>query len=717
MPGRNLARKVGIKMMQLRFLCTFTGLVSLGALGAACGGGTRAAAPVATADVSVGATAAAAGETLRAAPRADASLLPRQLIFGNPERAAPYVSHDGKKLAWLAPKDGVLNVFVAPVGDVTQARAVTDEKGRPIPGFSWAYDNQHILYAIDKNGDENVHVFSVDVGTSSVKDLTPFAKTQGRIQGLSEKFPGVVVLGTNDRDEKYHDVYRVDIASGQRTLLQKNEAFVGFLIDDSFKVRYALQPKSDGGFDLMLSNGKGAFTPFQTIPPEDNLTTGPLGFDNSGTTLFMRESRDRDTSALVALNTKTQQQKVLAEDARADVAGLLLSPKDGHAQAASFDYERRTWKILDPAIEPDLAYLKTVVDGDMDVISRSQDDKIWTVAYVVSDGPVRFYLYDRTKKSATFLFSNRPALDGLKLARMQPRVIPARDGRALVSYLSLPPDADPTGTGKPNSPLPTVLYVHGGPWARDSWGFNGAHQWLTSRGYAVLSVNYRGSTGFGKSFVNAGDKQWAGTMHDDLIDAVKWATDNAISDSRRIAIMGGSYGGYATLVGLTFTPEVFACGVDVVGPSNLNTLLSSIPPYWAPLLENFARRVGDPRTEEGKQLLSERSPLTRASAIVRPLLIGQGANDPRVKQAESDQIVGAMKAKKLPVSYVLFPDEGHGFARPENRIAFFAVAEMFLAQHLGGVYQPVGNDFAGSSISVPDGAQQIPGLAQALAKK
>jgi dipeptidyl aminopeptidase/acylaminoacyl peptidase len=706
-----------MKAMQLRILCTFAGLMGWGALGAACGGGTRTGEPVATAGAAVGAADAASGEAMGTAPRADASLLQRKLIFGNPERAAPHVSHDGKRLAWLAPKDGVLNVFVAPVGDVSQARAVTDEKGRPIPGFSWAYDNRHILYAIDKNGDENVHVFSVDVGTSSVKDLTPFAKTQGRIQRLSEKFPGFAVVGTNDRDEKYHDVYRVDISSGQRTLLQKNDAFAGFLIDDAFKVRYALKPKSDGGFDLMSSDGKGAFTPFQTIPPEDNLTTGPLGFDKSGTTLFMRESRDRDTSALVALNTQTQKQRVLAEDARSDVAGLLLSPKDGHAQAASFDYERRSWKILDPAIEQDFAYLKTVVDGDMDVISRSQDDKTWTVAYVVSDGPVRFYLYDRPKKSANFLFSNRPALDDVRLARMQPLVIPARDGRSLVSYLSLPPDADTAGTGKPTNPLATVLYVHGGPWARDSWGFNGAHQWLTSRGYAVLSVNYRGSTGFGKSFVNAGDKEWAGAMHDDLIDAVKWATDNAIADRRRVAIMGGSYGGYATLVGLTFTPEVFACGVDVVGPSNLNTLLSSIPPYWAPLLENFARRVGDPRTEEGKRLLSERSPLTRASAIVRPLLIGQGANDPRVKQAESDQIVNAMKAKKLPVSYVLFPDEGHGFARPENRIAFFAVAEMFLAQHLGGVYQPVGDDFQGASISVPEGAEQIPGLAQALARK
>ncbi len=705
--------------MKLGVLCSLSGLLGLTLLLPACGGGKAPASSPATQGAESGAAPGGGADPapVKAAPRADASVLARKLIFGNPDRAAPRVSPDGKQLAWLAPKEGVLNVYVAPALDVEKAKVVTDEKGRPIPGFSWAFDNKHILYSIDKNGDENVHVFSVDVVSSVVKDLTPFEKTQGRIQGLSDKFPSAAVLATNDRDEKYHDIYRVDIVSGQRTLLQKNEAFAGFVTDDAFKVRFGLKPKPDGGFDLMRSDGKAGFTPFQTIPAEDNLTTGPMGFDKAGTTLFMRDSRDRDTSSLVALNTKTNQPKVLAEDARADVAGLMLSPIDGHVEAVSFDYERRNWKLLDPALEADLAYLKGVVDGDIEVMSRSRDDKTWTVSYVVSDGPVRYYLYDRTQKLATFLFTNRPALEGLKLAKMHPVVIPARDGKALVSYLSLPPSADSDGDGRPSEPLPTVLFVHGGPWARDSWGFSSSHQWLTSRGYAVLSVNYRGSTGFGKSFVNAGDKEWAGKMHEDLLDAVEWAKQSGIADRQRVGIMGGSYGGYATLVGLAFTPEAFTCGVDIVGPSNLNTLLSSIPAYWAPMFEYFARRVGDPRTEEGKKLLSERSPLTRANAIQRPLLIGQGANDPRVKQAESDQIVSAMKAKQLPVSYVLFPDEGHGFARPENRMAFFAVAEMFLAQHLGGVYQPVGSDFEGASISVPEGAEHIPGLSASLPKK
>ena len=272
-------------------------------------------------------------------------------------------------------------------------------------------------------------------------------------------------------------------------------------------------------------------------------------------------------------------------------------------------------------------------------------------------------------------------------------------------------------TGRPNEPLPLVLLVHGGPWARDAWGYDTEHQLLANRGYAVLSVNYRGSTGFGKEFTNAGNKEWAGKMHDDLIDAVDWAVNEKIADPARVAIMGGSYGGYATLVGLTFTPEKFACGVDIVGPSNIFTLLSTIPPYWAPMIQMFKDRVGDPTTDEGKKLLGERSPLNFVEKINKPLLIAQGANDPRVKQSEADQIVAAMKEKKIPMTYVLFPDEGHGFARPQNNLAFYAVAEAFLAEQLGGRYEPADGAFEGSSITIPEGADQVPGIAEALEKK
>jgi dipeptidyl aminopeptidase/acylaminoacyl peptidase len=386
-------------------------------------------------------------------------------------------------------------------------------------------------------------------------------------------------------------------------------------------------------------------------------------------------------------------------------------------QAVAFNYARPEWKVLDRSIQADLDYLKTVAGGDISVTSRTLDDRTWTVAYLMDNRPVRFYLYDRTARRARFLFTNRKALEDLPLATMHPVVIESRDGQDLVSYLTLPVDSDRGRRGRPDRPLPMVLAVHGGPWARDGWGLIPEHQWLANRGYAVLSVNFRGSTGFGKRFINAANGEWAGKMHDDLIDAVNWAVQERIADKDRIAIMGGSYGGYAALVGLTFTPDVFACGVSLVGPSSIITLLNTIPPYWEPEIAMFTTRVGDHRTEEGRRFLESRSPLTFVEGIRRPLLIGQGANDPRVKQSESDQIVDAMQRKGIPVTYALYSDEGHGFARPENRMSWSAVVEAFLSRHLGGRFEPVGNDFAGSTITVPTGAGGAPGLEEALRRQ
>jgi dipeptidyl aminopeptidase/acylaminoacyl peptidase len=340
------------------------------------------------------------------------------------------------------------------------------------------------------------------------------------------------------------------------------------------------------------------------------------------------------------------------------------------------------------------------------------------------NGPVKFYRYIRGAADAekgapgklVFLFNNRDDLADYPLVKMHDRVIKSRDGLDLVSYLSLPPGSDPDGDGVPNEPLPMVLDVHGGPWARDSWGLNGTNQWLANRGYAVLNVNYRGSTGFGKEFLNASNGEWSGKMHDDLLDAVQWAIDEKIADKDKVAIMGGSYGGYATLVGLTYTPDTFACGVDIVGPSSLVTLLQNAPQYWQPFMPVMKVRVGDVNTEEGRAELLKRSPLSLVDKIKKPLLIGQGKHDPRVTQLEADQIVKAMTDHKIPVTYVLYPDEGHGFHRPENNKSFNAVTEAFLAKQLGGRFEPVGDDFNGASITVPTGADQVPGLSVALAK-
>jgi dipeptidyl aminopeptidase/acylaminoacyl peptidase len=351
------------------------------------------------------------------------------------------------------------------------------------------------------------------------------------------------------------------------------------------------------------------------------------------------------------------------------------------------------------------------------VVSRTNADDKWVVAVDPVTAPGSTWLYERKNKKLTRLFVARPELEGAPLVQMFPQEIKARDGLTLVSYLTLPKASDPNGDGKADKPAPMVLLVHGGPWARDGYGYNGYHQWLANRGYAVLSVNFRGSTGYGKKFISAGDLQWGRKMHDDLLDAVDWAVKSGVTTADKVAIMGGSYGGYATLAGMAFTPTTFACGVDIVGPSNLFTLLQTIPPYWEAGKQQFYKRMGDPTTEAGQALLKERSPLHFADKIARPLLIGQGANDPRVNVRESDQIVSAMQAKNIPVTYVVFPDEGHGFARPVNNIAFQSVAENFLGKCLGGRAEPIGATLQASTAQVKHGAEFAPGLAQALQAK
>ncbi|WP_437523946.1 S9 family peptidase [Sorangium sp. So ce726] len=671
-------------------------------------------APEAPAAPAAAAPAAAAPVApTKAGPRADATLLPRRMLFGNPDRMSPQISPDGKRLGFLAPSEGVLNVWVGPAQAPASAKPVTKEQSRGVRTFLFPYANDYVLYRQDKAGDENWHIYAVELKTGQIKDLTPFEGIAAMFEGMSPKIPNEILIGMNDRDKKVHDLYRVDVRTGERKLVRQNDGFVGFVTDHDFKARLASRMTRDGGQEYLDLTGKEP-KPFVAFGPEDAVTSEAIGFDAAGKTLYFRDSRGRDTSALVTLDLRKAKPAVLAEDAKADVSDVIVHPKTGKVQAAASERERKRWQVLDKSIQPDLDALRAVADGELDVLSRSLDDKRWTVGYTVSDGPVRYYLYDRDSKKATFLFTNRAALESQPLVKMRPVVIKARDGLELVSYLSLPRAADPDGDGKPERPLSMVLLVHGGPWARSSFRLDPMHQWLANRGYAVLSVNFRGSTGFGKRFVNAGDLEWAGKMHNDLLDAVDWSVAQGIADRARVAIMGGSYGGYATLVGLTFTPETFACGVDIVGPSNLVTLLQSIPPYWAPMLELFAKRVGDPRTEDGRDLLRTRSPLYRADQIKRPLLIGQGANDPRVKQAESDQIVKAMTGKGIPVTYVLYPDEGHGFARPENSMSFNAIAETFLAQCLDGSYEPVGGDFKKSSVTVPVGAEVVHGLSAAL---
>jgi dipeptidyl aminopeptidase/acylaminoacyl peptidase len=406
---------------------------------------------------------------------------------------------------------------------------------------------------------------------------------------------------------------------------------------------------------------------------------------------------------------------VVAQDRRADIEGGLYHPRTGRLQAYEVDYLTHEYVAVDPSLQPDLDFLKREAAGRFTITSRTEADDLWTVAIDRVSAPVSTWLYERNARKLTLLYVGRPELVDAPLVPMHAHEIRARDGLTLVSYLSLPKAVDNAGTAA--RPVPLVLLVHGGPWARDEFGFNAIHQWLANRGYAVLSVNFRGSTGFGKGFISAGDLQWGRRMHDDLLDAVGWAVQRGFTTADRVAIMGGSYGGYATLAGLAFTPTTFACGVDIVGPSNLFTLLETIPPYWEAFKQQFYKRMGDPTTEAGRAMLKERSPLNAADRIVRPLLIGQGANDPRVNVRESDQIVEAMAKHGIPVTYIVFPDEGHGFARPDNSIAFWAVTENFLATCLGGRAEPIGAVLESSTAEVRHGAAFASGLQQAIDAK
>jgi dipeptidyl aminopeptidase/acylaminoacyl peptidase len=647
------------------------------------------------------------------AAAAETPLIPRKSLFGNPDKAAARISPDGKHLSYLAPVDGVLNVWVAPIEQPDDAKPVTKDTKRGIRSYYWAYTSKHILYRQDVGGDEDWHVYCTELESATTTDLTPLKNVAAQLETLTYRHPEEILVGLNDRDPQLHDIYRINILTAERKLVLKNPGFASFVCDEDLKVRFGAKFTPDGGQLLQKPDGKDGWTDFLKIPMEDTLTTSPVGFNKAGDVLYMMDSGGRDTGAMISIDLKSGDRKVLAASDKADVNGLLSHPTENTIEAVSFNYLRKEWQVLDKRVGADLDYLKTVADGDVEVTSRTLDDNHWIVGYVMDNGPVRYYRYDRQAKKAHFLFTNRQELENLKLAKMHPLIIPARDGLKLVSYLTLPVGSNTNDDQRPEKPLAMVLDVHGGPWARESWGYDSQHQLLANRGYAVLTVNFRGSTGFGKKFVNAGNLEWAGKMHDDLLDAVDWAVKQKIADPKRIAIMGGSYGGYATLVGLTKTPEVFACGVDIVGPSNILTLLSTIPPYWQPAVQMFKDRVGDYTTEAGKKFLNERSPLNFVDRIQKPLLIGQGANDPRVKQSEADQIVKAMQEKHIPVTYVLYPDEGHGFARPENQLSFYAVTEAFLAEHLGGRYEPIGEAFEGSSITVPIGAAEVPGLAAA----
>jgi dipeptidyl aminopeptidase/acylaminoacyl peptidase len=608
-------------------------------------------------------------------------LIPRHVLFGNPERVSPRISPDGTRLAWIAPHQDILNVWVAPVSaehgvDWPAAQVVTDDTDRGIRMFAWAHDGRHLLYLQDTGGDENWRLHDVDLQTMQRRDLTPFDGVQTQLVAMERKFPTELLIALNRDNAQLHDVYRLDLVTGDLVKEVENFGVVGWEADAQMVVRAAAAPQPDGGYTLLVRDDADSdWRPLLTVASDDALTSAPIAFSEDGRSLLATSSVGAQTGRLVRIDIATGATEVLAEDPEADVQGVRLQPDTREPQIVTLLKDRSEYLVLDPAVAADLDAIRALHPGDPTFEDADDADTTWLIGFTNDSGPVSYYSYDRASRTGHFLFEARPELSRYELAAMEPFSFTARDGLSVHGYASFPPGAD-------RAALPTVVNVHGGPWVRDVWGYHPEAQWLANRGYLCLQVNYRGSTGYGKSFVNAGDREWGGRMHDDLVDAVAYAVSQGWTDPARVAIYGGSYGGYAALVGAAFTPEVFCCAVDIVGPSNLKTLIETIPPYWAPMVAQFHRRVGDPAADAA--FLWSRSPLSRVSDIRIPLLIAQGANDPRVKQDESEQIVAALREAGIEHDYLLFPDEGHGFAKPENRLRFYAAAERFLARYLGG---------------------------------
>ncbi|MFH1374075.1 MAG: S9 family peptidase [bacterium] len=610
------------------------------------------------------------------AVQSEPELIPTEVLFGNPDKASPRISPDGMMMSFRAPVEGVMNVWVGTIGK-DDAHPVTDDTLRGIWRYFWSGDSKHIMYLQDDGGNENWLLCQVDIESCETSCMTPFENVQVQIIDRDKHFPDELLIAMNKENPQVHDAYHLDLKTGDLTLMAKNPGnIVGWVTDTEFKVRGALAANATSGFDLLVrENDQADWTTLVSWSSSDALTSQPLGFTKEGNSMYLIDSRDVNAGRLVKINVATGTIEVIAEDPQYDVSDVMFNPDTYEIETVTFTKDRNEIVILDESVRVDIETIRELHHGDLFISSRDDADDTWLLGFVADDGPIPYYAYDRNTGEAAFLFMHRPDLNNYTLARMEPISFVTRDGLTIHGYITFPPEME-------RNMLPMVLNVHGGPWARDVWGYNPEAQWLANRGYICLQVNFRGSSGYGKDFINAGDKEWAGKMHNDLIDAVNWAVEKGYADPEKIAIYGWSYGGYAALVGATFTPDLFTCAIDGCGPSNISTLLQSIPPYWSAMLDMFKSRVGDFETEE--DFLNSCSPLFRIDSIRIPIMVVQGANDVRVKQAEADQIVDAMKEKGLDYEYMLFPDEGHGLARPENKLKFYAKAEQFLARQLGG---------------------------------
>jgi len=655
-------------------------------------------------------------------------IIPRDTLYGPGQFMRVRMSPDGQYLASIRPVelDGKIlyNIFIAPLDKSMElSNSVLPKPVERMPIYSWTLNPGYMVYTRDLNGNENDQLFLVNLKDKTEQNLTQDLNVKVRGVRFNRSKPNLIYFSSNARDSKYFDYYVLDVTEKEpRLLFENKEAFLFVLFNDKDQPRFAYKYNEQGGMDTFIYSEKlSKWDLFKSIAFDYVPGFAVVSYDNAVDTLYYLDGESSDTGSLHSLNLSSRTQKTIVKSPKTQIGGVITSfDGTGGPLAYEVEFEKSEYVALNSKFKSELKslYSQLPKGTEFSIVSQTPKDDKWLLAINSDRSSIHYYSWDRLQLEANFLFSMKPDLDKQPLVPMNPLVIKSRDGLNLVSYLTLPPgyEWDPKNKsikGNPN-PLPIILDVHGGPWARDSWGMSPTHQLYANRGYAVLSVNFRGSTGFGQAFERAGFGEWGAKMHDDLIDSVNWAIAQGIADEYKVVISGGSYGGYATLVGLTFTPDVFAAGINTVGVANLVTMQQSIPSYWKPFRANSIRRMGaDVETEEGRAFLWSRSPLSKVHKIKRPLLIGHGDNDQRVRLEEATQITEAMIKLKLPVTLVRFSDEGHGFARPENSATFTGIEENFLVPILGGRSEPI-KVHPKSTINVTEGANLIPGLCEAL---
>jgi dipeptidyl aminopeptidase/acylaminoacyl peptidase len=620
-------------------------------------------------------------------------LIDREILLGNPEIARAQISPDGKFIAFLKPHGDTLNIWVKRADEpFANARLLTNEPRRPIRNYFWSRDGKFILFVNDKGGDENFNLYAVNPNEQppggrevpAARNLTNSEKVRTALYSVPRAEPDAVYVGLNDRDPAWHDLYKLKISTGERTLVRQNtERLTGWLFDNKDQLRLATRATKSGDKEVLRVDADGKFTKVYSCSVFE--TCNPIHFNRDNRRVYMITNKGEgvDLVRLVLFDPETGREEPVESDplGRVDLEDAAFSDVTDELVYTTYVDDRQRFYFKDRTLEEDYKFLqKKLPNREISFDTSTRDEMTWLITAFSDTEPGEKYLFDRKSKKLELQYRIREKLPREALAEVKSVRYKSSDGLEIPAYLALPKGLAPKN-------LPTIILPHGGPWARDRWGYDSMSQLLANRGYAVLSPNFRGSTGYGKKFLDAGNGQWGDKMQDDLTWGAKYLISRGISDPKRIGIMGASYGGYATLAGVTSTPDLYAAAVAIVAPSNLITLLEAIPAYWESERIRFYKRMGDPTTAEGKAQLMRQSPLTHADKIKTPLLVVQGANDPRVNKREADQIVIALRDREFPVEYVVAPDEGHGFVRPVNRMAVMALTEKFLAKYLGGRYQ------------------------------